>query len=65
MAAPMISRKLSGMNYCGGLLSYQHAGGVADTAFIDNKEGIMGKYFIAWLLGVPAIVLVLFYLFFR
>jgi hypothetical protein len=28
------------------------------------KEKVMGKYFIAWLLGVPAIVLVLFYLFF-
>ena len=28
-------------------------------------EAIMGKYFIAWLLGVPAIVLVLLYFFFR
>jgi hypothetical protein len=28
-------------------------------------EEIMGKYFIAWLLGVPAIVLVLLYFFFR
>jgi len=25
----------------------------------------MGKYFIAWLLGVPGIVLVLLYFFFR
>jgi len=25
----------------------------------------MGKYFLAWLLGVPAIVLVLIYLFFH
>jgi hypothetical protein len=25
----------------------------------------MGKYFLAWLLGVPAIVLVLIFLFFR
>ncbi|MEN3294066.1 MAG: hypothetical protein V7642_3319 [Burkholderiales bacterium] len=32
---------------------------------ITLKEYIMGKYFIAWLLGVPAIVLVLFYLFFH
>lgn len=28
-----------------------------------NKENDMGKYFIAWLLGVPGIVLVLVYLF--
>jgi len=25
----------------------------------------MGKYFLAWLMGVPAVVLVLFYLFFH
>ena len=30
-----------------------------------NKEHHMGKYFIAWLLGVPGIVLVLLYFFFR
>ena len=29
------------------------------------KEHQMGKYFIAWLLGVPGIVLVLLYFFFR
>jgi len=28
-------------------------------------DWIMGKYFIAWLLGVPAFVLVLLYVFFR
>ena len=28
-----------------------------------NKEKDMGKYFIAWLLGVPGIILVLVYLF--
>jgi hypothetical protein len=28
-------------------------------------ETQMGKYFIAWLLGVPALVLVVFYFFFR
>lgn len=28
------------------------------------KETIMGKYFIAWLLGVPLFVLVLIYLIF-
>lgn len=27
-------------------------------------EAIMGKYFVAWLLGVPALVLVLIYFFF-
>jgi hypothetical protein len=30
-----------------------------------HLERPMGKYLIAWLLGVPAFVLVLFYLFFR
>jgi hypothetical protein len=29
------------------------------------KESIMGKYFLGWLLGVPAIVLVLLYLVFH
>lgn len=28
-------------------------------------ENIMGKYFLAWLLGVPGIVLLLVYLFFH
>jgi hypothetical protein len=30
-----------------------------------GKEYIMGKYFLGWLLGVPAIVLVLLYLVFH
>jgi hypothetical protein len=30
-----------------------------------TKENSMGKYFIAWLLGVPAVVLVVAYLFFH
>jgi hypothetical protein len=30
-----------------------------------GKECIMGKYFLGWLLGVPAIVLVLLYLVFH
>jgi hypothetical protein len=30
-----------------------------------HKEMDMGKYFIGWLLGVPAIVLVLLYLVFH
>jgi hypothetical protein len=29
------------------------------------QESFMGKYVIAWILGVPAIVLVLIYFFFR
>jgi len=29
------------------------------------EEIIMGKYFLAWLLGVPAFVLVIIYLFFN
>jgi hypothetical protein len=40
----------------------RHSGGVNQA---HSKESIMGKYFIAWLLGVPAFVLVLFYLFFH
>lgn len=31
---------------------------------IYTPENFMGKYFIAWLLGVPAIVLVIIYLLF-
>jgi hypothetical protein len=30
-----------------------------------HKEHIMGKYFLAWIMGVPAIVLVLLYFFFH
>jgi hypothetical protein len=30
-----------------------------------NEGALMGKYFIAWLLGVPAVVVVLAYFFFR
>lgn len=42
-----------------------HACRVLCTRFAtpSNKETDMGKYFIAWLLGVPGIVLVLVYLF--
>ena len=32
---------------------------------ITDTEFIMGKYFLAWLLGVPGIVLVLIYMFFH
>jgi hypothetical protein len=31
---------------------------------IEREHG-MGKYFLAWILGVPAVVLVLLYLFFH
>jgi len=30
-----------------------------------TRSTIMGKYFLAWILGVPAIVLVLIYMFFH
>jgi hypothetical protein len=30
-----------------------------------KRSTIMGKYFLAWIMGVPAIVLVLLYLFFH
>jgi hypothetical protein len=30
---------------------------------INFQESVMGKYFLAWLFGVPAIVLVLIYFF--
>ena len=30
-----------------------------------NKEFLMGKYLIAWILGVPAFVLVIAYFFFH
>ena len=43
----------------------RHATRVLCTKIIQpiNKEKDMGKYFLAWLLGVPAGVLVLVYLF--
>jgi hypothetical protein len=31
----------------------------------NDEEHAMGKYFLAWLLGVPAVVLVLIYFFMR
>jgi hypothetical protein len=31
----------------------------------SSTESSMGKYIIGWLLGIPAIVLVIFYLFFH
>ena len=37
--------------------------GLAVVVHHFYKEHFMGKYFIAWLLGVPGIVLVLIYLF--
>jgi hypothetical protein len=32
---------------------------------VRNQENVMGKYFVGWLLGVPAIVLVVLWFFFR
>jgi hypothetical protein len=31
----------------------------------STRRAFMGKYFLAWILGVPGIVLVLLYLFFH
>jgi hypothetical protein len=36
-----------------------------NLGIFDTKGNRMGKYFIAWLLGVPAAVLVVAYLFFH
>jgi hypothetical protein len=30
-----------------------------------EKETVMGKYFVGWLLGVPVVVLVILYFFFH
>jgi hypothetical protein len=37
------------------------------SSLVNNTLGgtVMGKYFLAWILGVPAVVLVLIYLFFH
>ena len=34
------------------------------TSKLSDMEHIMGKYFLAWLLGVPALLLVVIYFFF-
>lgn len=34
-------------------------------ALAQEEENAMGKYFIAWLLGVPAVVLIVVYLLFN
>ena len=39
--------------------------GIMDPSFTSiRKEFIMGKYFIGWLLGIPAVVLVILYFIF-
>lgn len=37
----------------------------AVTILLRHREAVMGKYFLAWLLGVPGIVLLLVWLFFN
>ena len=37
--------------------------GALSSRHHNDKEDVMGKYFLGWLLGVPAIVLVLIYFF--
>jgi hypothetical protein len=32
---------------------------------LNRRDNIMGKYLIAWILGVPAIVLVIIYMLFN
>jgi hypothetical protein len=53
--------------YC--VLAYRRAissrGIMSSSSNTTSEEYIMGKYFLAWILGVPAIVLVLIYMFFR
>jgi hypothetical protein len=39
--------------------------GILHPHHVQLGDAIMGKYFLAWLLGVPAIVLVLIYFFFH
>ena len=40
-------------------------GAVSTFLNLNNLGDFMGKYFLAWLLGVPMFVLVLIYLFFH
>jgi hypothetical protein len=41
-------------------------GGFTDAWLVHNeRRSIMGKYLLAWLLGVPGIVLLIVYLFFH
>jgi hypothetical protein len=41
------------------------SGASAPPAGNQLQESVMGKYFLGWLLGVPAIVLVVLWFFFR
>lgn len=43
--------------------SAKPAGAVQTHIDRDHEEDEMGKYFLAWLLGIPAVVLVLIYFF--
>jgi hypothetical protein len=49
-------------------VAYRRARGAgapwSHTFITSSRRTIMGKYLIAWLLGVPAVVLVLIYLIF-
>jgi hypothetical protein len=37
--------------------------GLFIAALVAKRRGVMGKYFVGWLLGVPVVVLVIIYLF--
>jgi hypothetical protein len=39
--------------------------GAPQPAFALSRDYIMGKYLLAWILGIPAVVLVLIYLIFN
>ena len=48
---------------CPGVTGYASQGVPCTLNRYRLKEQLMGKYFLGWILGVPAIVLVLIYVF--
>jgi hypothetical protein len=52
-------------NTCAGCYAFVIRHPASRRADHFNRGDNMGKYFLAWLLGVPAIVLVLIFFFFR
>ena len=49
--------------FCDALFSVLRLKPASIDGHHNDKEHAMGKYFLAWLLGVPALVLVLIYFF--
>ena len=58
-------RRAVSADACSLVLARSEARRLPDWGTFDTRENFMGKYFIAWLLGVPAVVLVVAYLFFH